>query len=401
MKIIKSITYISILSMGLFSCQKSTQKILPTVQKIKTKTGSFLEMQPNPMADLPKLSNTDLQSKQQLIFDFYNKNWKNMMNGSFLVAQNGQIIFEKYDGFADYELQKSITPQTPLHIASVSKVLTATLILKLIDQKKLDLDQKVNTLFNLFPYPEITIKTLLNHRSGLRNYAYFTAEKGIWDKHKILTNQDILDILIHKNIQLEFPTDSRFSYCNTNYALLALVIEKITGLTYADAMNKMLFKPLQMKNTYVFDYQKDKDTATPSYKGNFRKVGLDYLDGIYGDKNIFSTPRDLLQLDLARRSPNFVHQNLQEAIYRGYSYENRGAKNYGLGIRMIEWTTGETPFYFHNGWWHGSTSSFITLGKENVTIISLSNKFNHETYKVKYIATYFGDYPFKIKDSLE
>ncbi|WP_146870388.1 serine hydrolase, partial [Flavobacterium branchiophilum] len=148
-------------------------------------------------------------------------------------------------------------------------------------------------------------------------------------------------------------------------------------------------------------YQKDKDTATPSYKGNFRKVGLDYLDGIYGDKNIFSTPRDLLQLDLARRSPNFVHQNLQEAIYRGYSYENRGAKNYGLGIRMIEWTTGETPFYFHNGWWHGSTSSFITLGKENVTIISLSNKFNHETYKVKYIATYFGDYPFKIKDSLE
>ena len=84
-------------------------------------------------------------------------------------------------------------------------------------------------------------------------------------------------------------------------------------------------------------------------------------------------------------------------MYKGYSYESKGTKNYGLGIRMIEWETGQ-QFYFHNGWWHGNTAAFITLPKDGLNIICLSNKFNRATYKVKYISTFFGNYPFKIQD---
>jgi CubicO group peptidase (beta-lactamase class C family) len=226
------------------------------------------------------------------------------------VAKNGQIIFEQYDGLANYKAKTVMTSTTPLHIASVSKVITATAVLQLVSSKKLSLDQKVNTILKQFPYPNVTIKTLLNHRSGMRNYAYFTDKKDIWDRHKILTNQDILTIMATKGIDLEFKTDTRFSYCNTNYAMLALVIEKITGLSYKEAMQKIIFKPLGMKNTFVFDYEKDKLTATPSYRGNFSMVNMDYLDAIYGDKNIYSTP----SCDLIWEKQPIFYPKLQQVL---------------------------------------------------------------------------------------
>jgi CubicO group peptidase (beta-lactamase class C family) len=303
-------------------------------------------------------------------------------------------------GYANKNKKENITKDTPLHIASVSKVLTAAAILLLVDTKKLELDQKVNTILETFPYPDVTVQTLLNHRSGMKNYSYFTYDKKVWDTKKTLTNQDILDLMVEKEIPLESKSDTRFSYCNTNYAILALIIEKITELKYPEAMRQMLFKPLNMTHTFVYDIEKDKGTVAPSYKGNNVEIGSDYLDGIYGDKNIYSTPRDLLKFDKARYAPFFLNPDLLKKVYSGYSYESKGTRNYGLGIRMIEWEKGE-PFYFHNGWWHGNTSSFINLRKEKVTIIALSNKYTKKTYQSKKLATLFGDYPFKLDDSDE
>ena len=343
-----------------------------------------------------KLSPEFIAKTQRGIDSFYNKNWPNhSANGSFLVAKNGLILYERYEGFANFSTKKQIDKNTPLHIASVSKVLTATAILKLINSKKIELDQKVNTILKAFPYPDVTIRTLLNHRSGMRNYSYFTDKKEIWDKHKTITNQELLTLMITKNIDLEYKTDTHFSYCNTNYAMLALVIEKTTSLPFKEAMNQIIFKPLKMKNTFVFDYEKDKKTAVPSYKGNAIEIGLDYLDAIYGDKNIYSTPRDLLKFDRARSSSNFLNPKLLKQIYLGYSKENKGIKNYGLGIRMINWENGKN-FFFHNGWWHGSTSSYIPMIKENVTIIALSNKFTKRTYNVRKLSSLFGAYPFQL-----
>ncbi|WP_369752167.1 serine hydrolase domain-containing protein [Flavobacterium sp. WC2409] len=346
----------------------------------------------------PKLSEKYYESKKNSILHFYNKNWPhNSLNGGFLVAKNGQIIFERYEGISNHKTKSEMTSTTPLHIASVSKVITATAVLKLVSAGKITLDQKVTTILKEFPYPDVTIKTLLNHRTGMRNYAYFTEKKGIWDRHKILSNQDILTIMATKGIDLEFKTNTRFSYCNTNYAMLALIIEKITGKPYKDAMQEIVFKPLGMKDTYVFDYEKDKLTATPSYRGNFSLINMDYLDAIYGDKNIYSTPRDLLKFDDGRNSASFLDPKLLKQAFIGYSNEHKGTKNYGLGMRMINWPTGQN-FYFHNGWWHGNTSAYITLPEEKVTIIALSNKFNRSTYKVRNLAALFGDYPFKLDD---
>lgn len=349
----------------------------------------------------PKLTSDYIVKTKGAIDSFYNKNWpNNCANGSFLVAKNGQILYERYNGFANFSTKKLIDQNTPLHIASVSKVLTASAILKLINAKKMQLDQKVNTILKEFPYPDVTIRTLLNHRSGMRNYSYFTDKKEIWDKHKTITNQELLNVMVTKNIDLEYKPDTHFSYCNTNYAMLALIIEKITGLTFKEAMKQIIFNPLGMKDTYVFDYEKDKKTAVPSYKGNKMEIGLDFLDAIYGDKNIYSTPRDLLKFDRARSSTSFLNPTLLKQIYVGYSNERKGIKNYGLGIRMMNWDNGK-DFYFHNGWWHGCTSTYIPLIKENVTIIALSNKFTRSTYNVRKLSALFGPYPFQLGDSGE
>jgi CubicO group peptidase (beta-lactamase class C family) len=361
---------------------------------------SSLEMTPNDSV-YPKLTDSYINSKKYKIEHFFNKNWPSKNNNiSFLVAKDGQIIYENYSGFGDVRKKTPITSKTPIHIASVSKVLTAAAILKLINAGEIELDQKVTTLLKGFPYPDVTIKNLLSHRSGMRNYAYFTDDRKIWDNHKIMSNQDILNIMINKKIGLESKTNTRFQYCNTNYAMLALIIEKVTGKSYPEAMKSMIFEPLGMKHTFVFDYKKDKNVITPSYKVSGMQIAFDFLDAIYGDKNIFSTPQDLLLFDLAKNSKYFLTPELRNQIYQGCSNEHKGQKNYGLGIRMINFETGQN-FYFHNGWWHGNMSSYVTLIKENVTIIALTNKSMKSVYNIKKIAPLFGDYPFKVEDELE
>ena len=86
---------------------------------------------------------------------------------------------------------------------------------------------------------------------------------------------------------------------------------------------------------------------------------------------------------------------MAEAL-KGYSYEKRGIRNYGLGIRMNEWKTGQT-LHYHNGWWHGNTSSYTTMKNDTVVIIALSNKYTLKTYKATKLAALFGDYPYVLE----
>jgi CubicO group peptidase (beta-lactamase class C family) len=396
-KIIRYTCLLVITSLLFSSCTKQ-EKTDDGIVKVNKK--GIPVMQPL-QEELPTLTSNFINDKKYGVSRYFEKEWSEKNdNVAFLVAKNGQIIYENYMGYANKSTSEQITKDTPLHIASVSKVLTSTAILMLIDTKRISLNQKVNTIITNFPYPDVTIQTLLNHRSGMKNYAYFTYENGNWDKKQTLTNEDIVKVMVDKKIPLETKTDTHFSYCNTNYAMLALIIEKITGLKYPEAMKEMIFEPLGMNKTFVFDISKDRGNVAPSYKGNNVEIGVDYLDGIYGDKNIYSTPRDLLKFDKARYAPFFLNPNLIKKIYTGYSNECKGIRNYGLGVRMTLFEKGE-PFYYHNGWWHGNTSCFITLRKEKVSIIVLSNKFTKKTYQTKRLACLFGDYPFKLNEDGE
>ena len=183
------IAQILLLILVLSSCGKDKKTSTDTTSTIEDTLPKM-----KPLGPEKRLTQAYLNSVTGRINHFYNKNWpNNTMNGGFLVARNGQIIFERYNGYANKNEDTKITADTPLHIASVSKVLTATAVLKLVNAGKLDLDQKVNTILKTFPYPDCTVRMLLSHRSGMRNYAYFTdRDKSVWDRHNQLTNKDIL-----------------------------------------------------------------------------------------------------------------------------------------------------------------------------------------------------------------
>lgn len=379
----------------LFSCKNQEKKELS--QNIdKQHITSEDSIVPIGFSKLPKQY---IEQKKILVESFFNKhiNHQNDFNGSFLVAKNGQIIFEKYQGMANFSTKEEITSTTPLHLASISKVLTAAAIFRLIDDQKIKLDDKVTSVLPTFPYENITLRMLLNQRSGLARYELFTEPNNVWGRSKTLHNADILFLMIEHHIPLDFKPNSKFAYRNTNYAILALVIEKLTNVSYPEAMQNLVFKPLKMNNTFVFVLEKDKNTASQSYKSTKEKIQYDQLDAIYGDKNIYSTPKDLLKFDLATYSDAFISEALKKEIFKGYSYEKRGIKNYGLGIRLREWETGQTVFY-HNGWWHGNTTSYITLKKDTVTMIALSNKYSRKVYQTMKISALFGDYPFELHE---
>ncbi|WP_290791030.1 serine hydrolase domain-containing protein [Flavihumibacter sp. UBA7668] len=322
---------------------------------------------------------------------FMQRNFGNRgFNGSYLIAKDGQIITEEYVGYRDPVLKdQALQEHDAFHLASVSKTFTGMAVLKLWEEGKLSLDDELSRYFEKFPYKNITVKMLLNHRSGLPNYTNYLDVYG-WNKKKLASNLDVLASLYKMRPPIQFTAGRRFSYCNTNYALLALIIEKISGQSFPEFMDENFFIPLQMNDTYVFRPE-DANGSMPSFEANNRRYGMEFMDLVYGDKNVYSTVRDMLKWDQALYSDSLFKPETLEAAFQGYSYEKSGMRNYGLGWRLTELKNGKKIVY-HNGWWHGNNTVFIRLPEEKATIIMLGNRYNRGIYKAKQLCDLFGDY---------
>jgi CubicO group peptidase (beta-lactamase class C family) len=367
----------------LLGCYATTEK----KKIIRATDDSLAYYPPTP----PKVSKQEFRRCYREAKDFYeNVLERSRFNGAMLVAKNGEIVYEKYAGFQHMGQKDSITANTPFHLASVSKTFTGMATLKLWEEGKLQLQDEVSKYLTGFPFAGVTIKTLLNHRSGLPNYVYFMEQLG-WDRKKTISNQDVLQFMIdHKQQLNEGKPDRHFSYCNTNYALLALIIEKVSGKTYADYLKETFFTPLKMENTFVFSMDKA-DSVMPSYNWRNRKEAFTFLDAVYGDKNIYSTPRDLLKWDAALSYSSLFKPSTLDSAYSGYSFERPGIKNYGLGWRMYIYPNNKKIIY-HNGWWHGNNTVFTRLVQDSATIIILGNRYNRRIYDAKKLYASFGKY---------
>jgi CubicO group peptidase (beta-lactamase class C family) len=337
-----------------------------------------------------KIPEEDLKRYYNNVKEFYDKKLiRSGFNGAILVAKKGQIIFEDYHGFFDLKKKDTLTKHSAFHLASVSKTFTAMAVLKLAEMGKLSINDDVKKYFPAFPYDDVKISLLLSHRSGLPNYIYFMDKLG-WNRKEHCTNEDVLNYLIKFKPPGTGRPDTHFSYCNTNYALLGLIIERASGQSYADFLQEQFFTPLHMDDTYVYSI-KDSATAMPSYDYRGRPEAFTFLDCGIGDKNIYSTPEDLLKWDQALYTNKlFTKQTLKEA-FTPYSNEKPGIRNYGYGWRMNVYPNGKKIIY-HNGWWHGNNTVFIRMIQDSVTIIVLGNKYNRNIYEAKELEGYFdGD----------
>ncbi|MEY3059566.1 MAG: hypothetical protein RL000_918 [Bacteroidota bacterium] len=344
----------------------------------------------------PVLSDEDLTLRNSSQKFYEQSLLRTRFNGGILVSRNGKIIFEAYNGLEEVLKGDSINASTSFHLASVSKTITAMAVLKLFEEKSMSIDQPVAFYLNGFPFNKITVRNLLAHRSGLPNYVHFAEHLG-WDTQKTLTNQDVLQLIIEKSALLDIGRpDAYFDYCNTNYALLALIIEKVSGLSFSTYLDQTIFKPLGMNNSFVFSMDKENDVL-PSFKFNNQREPFMFLDAVYGDKNIYSTPRDMMKWDMSLYDTSFFSQKIIEEAFKGYSYERKGVKNYGLGWRLYEMPSGKKIVY-HNGWWHGNNTVFSRLPQDTTVIIVLGNKFNRSIYQAKKIAGIFDGYGITLDD---
>lgn len=338
------------------------------------------------------LSKDDSTRYHNAVKDFFERaliNHRNF-NGAVLIAKGESIIYEHYKGFKDLKTKEPLDDKSPLHIASVSKNFAAAAVLKLAQEGRININDSVSAFFANFPYSGVTVKMLMNHRSGLPNYMHYMEKMG-WNKNQFATNEDVLNSLYTMHPRPEFRAGTRFNYSNTNYVLLSMLVEKVTAMPYPAYLKENFFEPLQMKDTYVFSLA-DSAIAIKSYKWNGGVWEYDFLENTHGDKNIYTTPKDLLKWSVALSQGKVINRPLLDSAFTPYSFEKPGTHNYGLGWRLLMLRNGKKVIY-HNGRWHGTNAAFAKLPDEDVTIIVIGNRYDVSIYNVARKAyDLFGDY---------
>lgn len=311
---------------------------------------------------------------------FYRKEVNGGFNGSVLVGYKGKILYERYFGYCNRATNTELCAQNPSQLASTSKPFTATAILWLHQNKYLNIDQPVQKYLKDFPYPEITVAMMLSQRSGLPDYTKMG--NRYWKSSEPMYNEDLLQIFARNKPKLNSKPNTRFEYSNTNFAMLARVIEAVAKMPYKQFMKEFIFDPLGMTHTFVYDpvdRSKINGKVTQSYQYNWSVYKETNEDGVYGDKGIYSTVEDMYRWDQSFYKHILLNEKTLQMAYTGYSNERTGIKNYGFGWRMLNFNDGYKIIY-HNGWWHGNNTVFYRFVKDNFTIIVLGNKYNTKIY---------------------
>jgi CubicO group peptidase (beta-lactamase class C family) len=256
----------------------------------------------------------------------------------------------------------------------------------LVENGKLKLDQDVKEFFPNFPYDGITVKLLLTHRSGMMNYVYFIDD--LWKAQKKnqrigVTNQEVMkQIAEHKPAPYMKP-DRKFHYNNSNYMVLAAIIEKVSGQKYSQFMKENIFTPLGMKQTAVYskaEYDKIPVDVVGHDRNWRRSVAQNFLDGPVGDKGIYSTIHDLYLFDRAMRKGQLLEGSTMDSIYAPRNEMQKGHFNYGYGWRTF--VEGKKKVVYHTGWWHGFRHIYLRQLDKDVTVILLTNLTNGSLLKL-------------------
>ena len=288
------------------------------------------------------------------------------LNGVVLYAEQGQVIYEKAFGFRDLNKRKkdSLRVDDAFQLSSDSKMFTAEAIMLLKAQGKLDYDDNIKKYIPELPYEGITIRQLLTHRSGLPRYDAM-ADKYWPNRRKPFSNEALIKMLTEKKPEVYGSPDADYFYNNINYALLASVVERVSHQHFEDFMHENVFEPLGMKNSYIYSMRSEASVSLympvevhghDVYRNGPVKAQNDYLNGVMGDKIMFSTVEDLWKFNQALDAHLLLPDSVQAEAFQPGSPEWKNDENYGFGWRMNK----QYPnIYFHYGWWKGYRSAII------------------------------------------
>ncbi len=288
-----------------------------------------------------------------------------------VLLQEDHRFFIKAFGHRRLRDRDSLLLDDRFQLASLSKPLTAFGVLTLVEQGLIELDAYVSDYLFDFPFSDVTVRSLLDHTSGLGNYIYIT--DSLWNApDSFMTNRNVYELIRCEQLPIYYPAHRRFDYCNTNYALLPILIEEVSGMSFSAYMEDEVFKPLGMLQTQYldpFDMPSDAYPVLGHYPNGDPKSPF-YLNGVIGDKSLYSNVFDLYKFYRELQAPTLISRTLvNEAMCPqvNTSYD----RYYGLGWR-IQPMDGDT-LVFHNGWWRGFRSYFWMSKQNDKLAIILTN----------------------------
>lgn len=294
-------------------------------------------------------------------------------NGSVVITHKGSPVYERSSGMADFRQQEALSSHHAFQLASVSKMFTATAVMLLKETGQLHLDSTIQTYLPEWPYEDQTVRHLMNHRSGLSRY--MAVASWYWkDSTQPLKNADVIEQYADHSPVTFFTPDRGFNYCNTNYVVLAELVARVSGQSFDNFIEERVFGPLEMCDAYVYSRgdSTEHSNEVTGYKPGRRRyyqAPQDYIDGVWGDKNIYASISDMQKFEAALWEGTLLNAESLGELWEPGS--PRRSYNYGLGWRIRVLEKESIPYHF--GWWRGFRSCYIHDQKTGLGMIILSN----------------------------
>lgn len=311
--------------------------------------------------------------------DLTSKLYGNRYNGTVLISRNQKIIYEEAFGFKDSKLLQKMEPSTPMRIASVTKMVTAVGILKLVEYKKIDLNDRIQKFLVGFKH-DITIHQLLSNSAGIANFDINM------DFSKILAQKNILEALIDifKDEPLKFNPGERFGYSVSGFLILQYIIEKVSSMKYIEFLKNEIFDELGMSMTYF-------DTPNIEIKG--RAEPLELRNGVIvdaplidmriagGGGGLVSNIYDLYKLNCALINYKILPKELVNKLF-GNNIKITENDYYGYGMVLNSSTMFGRNMrkYYHPGGGNGVRAFNTIYPDDNIQVILLSNLNDKEIF---------------------
>ena len=297
------------------------------------------------------------------------------LNGSVLLAFGNHVVYKKEVGYkrlAKTNSENVINAETVFELASISKQFTAVAILKLMEEKRLDLNDDVTKFLPNFPYKNITIKHLLTHTSGLPEYMDFP-EKNFNQKEALSNSQ--LEIYIERmQPKILSQPGLRFKYINTNYALLALIVEQNTKTSFEQYVRKEIFSTADLKLSCFATELHAQNNYAKGHLGDRSERPFHFQNGVLGDKGIYSSVDELYRwMQAYLIDYKILPKNIVEQATQPQNKLLRGKPNelYGYGLRIEDDVHGY--LIYHGGLWRGFQNNMVYRPKDQYIFIVLSN----------------------------